>query len=453
MDHESISLNGIRTAGAPSELRITDMRFADIWGAPMQCTLMKIYTNQGLVGYGEVRDFADKRYALMLKSRLIGQNPCNVEKLFNEIKQFGGQSRQGGGVSGVEVALWDLAGKAYGVPVYQLLGGKYRDKIRLYCDTDIDGKPDGKKMGEALKARRDRGFTMLKMDLGVDLLYEIPGALNAPLGFLEEMRNAEAPDHYTGSLENRARNQRGREFSSVEHFRTGITITQAGWDWLDNYVKEARDVVGWDIPIAVDHVGHIGLSECIKLGRMLEKYNIAWMEDAIPWQLTDQWAILRRSVAVPVATGEDIYLKENFRPLLEAGGVSLLHPDVLTAGGILETKKVGDLAEEYGVGMVVHMAETPVAALAAVHSTAATRNLLALEFHSADIPWWEDLVEYPSKPIIDRGYIKVPDLPGLGIEGLNDSVIAQHIAEDKIPGMWESTDEWNDSFAHDRLWS
>ena len=230
MDHESISLNGIRTAGAPSELRITDMRFADIWGAPMQCTLMKIYTNQGLVGYGEVRDFADKRYALMLKSRLIGQNPCNVEKLFNEIKQFGGQSRQGGGVSGVEVALWDLAGKAYGVPVYQLLGGKYRDKIRLYCDTDIDGKPDGKKMGEALKARRDRGFTMLKMDLGVDLLYEIPGALNAPLGFLEEMRNAEAPDHYTGSLENRARNQRGREFSSVEHFRTGITITQAGWD-------------------------------------------------------------------------------------------------------------------------------------------------------------------------------------------------------------------------------
>ena len=186
---------------------------------------------------------------------------------------------------------------------------------------------------------------------------------------------------------------------------------------------------------------------------MLEKYNIAWMEDAIPWQLTDQWAILRRSVAVPVATGEDIYLKENFRPLLEAGGVSLLHPDVLTAGGILETKKVGDLAEEYGVGMVVHMAETPVAALAAVHSTAATRNLLALEFHSADIPWWEDLVEYPCKPIIDRGYIKVPDLPGLGIEGLNDSVIAQHIAEDKIPGMWESTDEWNDSFAHDRLWS
>jgi L-alanine-DL-glutamate epimerase-like enolase superfamily enzyme len=116
----------------PATLRITDMRFADIIDAPKRCTLIKIYTNQGLVGYGEVRDASSKTYALMLKSRLIGENPCNVDRLFRKIKQFGGHSRQGGGVSGVEIALWDLAGKAYGVPLYQLLGGKYRDSIRIY---------------------------------------------------------------------------------------------------------------------------------------------------------------------------------------------------------------------------------------------------------------------------------------------------------------------------------
>ena len=147
---EREALDHVKTGSRPSDLKITDIRFADIWKAPMQCIMVKVYTNQGLVGYGEVRDFADKRYALMLKSRLIGENPCNVDRIFRKIKQFGGQSRQGGGVSGIEVALWDLAGKAYGVPVYQLLGGRFRDEIRLYCDTDEAGKPDGKKMGKAL---------------------------------------------------------------------------------------------------------------------------------------------------------------------------------------------------------------------------------------------------------------------------------------------------------------
>ena len=135
-------------------LVITDMRFCDIDGMPKRCTLIKIYTNvEGLVGYGEVRDAATKTYAAMCKSRILGENPCNVDKIFRRIKQFGGHSRQGGGVSGIEVALMDLAGKAYGVPCYQLLGGKFRDKIRVYCDTDVEGRHTGHDMGLALKAR------------------------------------------------------------------------------------------------------------------------------------------------------------------------------------------------------------------------------------------------------------------------------------------------------------
>ena len=176
-----IDLAKLDMRSGPSNLKITDIRVANIDGAPKHCPLIKVYTNQGLIGYGEVRDASSDTYVLMLKSRLVGENPCNVDKLFNRIRQFGGHSRQGGGVSGIEIALWDLVGKAYGVPMYQLLGGKYRDKVRVYCDTDVDGKHTGTDMGRALKKRMEAGFTFLKMDLGIEMLLEEKGCLNAPV--------------------------------------------------------------------------------------------------------------------------------------------------------------------------------------------------------------------------------------------------------------------------------
>jgi len=207
------------------------------------------------------------------------------------------------------------------------------------------------------------------------------------------------------------------------------------------------------VPLAIDHFGHIGVEDCIKLGRRIEKFNLAWMEDMIPWQYTEQYVRLARSVTTPICTGEDIYLKENFRPLLESGGVSVIHPDVLTAGGILELKKIGDMAQDYGVAMAIHMAESPIACLAAVHAAAATENFLALEFHSVDVDWWDDLiVSKLPKPLVQNGYIAVPDAPGLGIEELNDEVIAQHL-HPNIPGLWEPTDSWNDYWGNDRQWS
>ena len=181
------ALNRVNTNSKPSELRITDMRVAEIVGAPFTSALLKIYTNQGIVGLGEVRDGASATYALMLKSRLLGENPCDIDRLFRRIKQFGGHGRQGGGVSAVEIALWDLAGKAYGVPIYQMLGGKFRDKVRIYCDTDAD-KPSGTETGKRLKERMDRGFTFLKMDLGLMQIADVPGAVVAPAGSLEGYR-------------------------------------------------------------------------------------------------------------------------------------------------------------------------------------------------------------------------------------------------------------------------
>ena len=249
----------------------------------MRCTLMKIYTNQGITGLGEVRDAGSRTYAAMLKSRLLGENPCCVDKLFRRIKQFGGQARQAGGVSGIEVALWDLAGKAYGIPVYQMLGGKFRDRIRIYCDTDVGGRHTGTDMGRALKARMDKGFTFLKMDLGLGILRGVKGAVSAPLGYMEELSSGGRFDGFDGNNPEHRRFAANRNYDmyNVAHPFTGIHITETGFDILEEYVRQVRDVIGYEVPLAIDHFGHICVEDCIKLCRRIEKYNLAWAEDMI----------------------------------------------------------------------------------------------------------------------------------------------------------------------------
>jgi L-alanine-DL-glutamate epimerase-like enolase superfamily enzyme len=454
------TLTHVRTHSSPTDLRITDLRFADIIGAPMHCILLKLATNQGLVGYGEVRDWSDRVYALMLKDRILGENPCNVDRIFRKIKQFGGHARQGGGVSGIEVALWDLAGKAYGVPVYQMLGGAFRDRVRMYCDTDTVGKGTAPEMAASLKRRMEMGFTFLKMDLGIHQIRSVPGALSAPLGYLDEFDAAArsfsqaahrtAPGHDAAAYRDARR--RWAEIGGIAHPHTATHITQKGLDLLEQFVAEVRSEVGFEVPIAMDHFGHIPVEDCMALARRLERYAPAWLEDMIPWQLTEQYVRLSGATTALICTGEDIYLKEGFRPLLDSGGISGAHPDLLTAGGILETKKIADMAQERGVAFAMHMAESPIACLAAVHCLASVESCLALEYHSADINWWDDLVEGPAKPIVKEGFIEVPHGPGLGIESLNDDVIRAHLHPDH-PDVWADTSRWDVNWNHDRTWS
>ena len=415
----------VRTASRPSELEITDLRAASLRGVPFRSTLIRLDTNQGISGYGEVRDGASKTYALMLKSRLLGENPCDVERLFRKIRQFGHHARQAGGVCAIEMALMDLAGKAYGVPAYMLAGGKYRDRVVCYCDTP--NEVDGTVMGEKLRRRRSLGFGFFKMDLGLGQLRDVPGAVSAPPGMLGTQQ--------------------------VMHPFTGIQITDRGIQVLCAYVERVRDVLGYDVPLAIDHFGHLGLESCIRLGRALDRFNLAWYEDMIPWQFTDQYVRLSQAVETPICTGEDIYLKDGFRDLLERRAVAVVHPDLASAGGILETKKIGDLAQEHGVAMALHMAMSPVAALAAVHCAAATENFLALENHSVDdLEAWSSLVQGVPQPLIQEGHIQVPQGPGLGFSGLNKDVVRRHLDPDD-PGYFAPTPEWDGESAHDRLWS
>ncbi len=437
-----------------SELRITDLRVVDINGLPKHCTILKIYTNAGIIGLGEVRDASSRTYALMLKSRLVGENPLNVEKLFRRIKQFGGHSRQGGGVCGVEIALWDIVGKFYGIPLYQLLGGKNRDKIRVYCDTDVDGKHTGTDMGNALKKRMDMGFTFLKMDLGMDLLLDEEGALNAPAGMLEDMKkyNAKAIQHQSGSIDKSLMRGKNYEIFTIPHYATGINVTEHGIDILEDYVRQVREVIGYEIPLAIDHLGHIGEGSVIRIARRLEKYNIAWLEDTTPWMYTDKLKKISDSTTVPICTGEDIYLAENFEPLLASGAVSVVHPDLLTVGGVSEMKKLGYMCDRYGVALAIHMAESPIAFMAAVHVAAALKDVIAVEFHSADHPEWFKLVKGLPENLIDNGFVTVPDAPGLGIEDIDEETVKKYLHED-YPDFFADTSAWDKEWANDREWS
>ena len=443
------ALNHVSTHSRPSDLRITDIRVAEIVGAPFTSALLKIYTNQGLVGFGEVRDGASATFALMLKSRLLGENPCDIDRLFRRIKQFGGHGRQGGGVSGIELALWDLAGKAYGVPVYQMLGGKFRDKVRIYCDTDAD-RPSGTEMGKRMRARMDLGFTFLKMDLGLMQIAHIPGTVVGPAGSLDAFQ------HHAGSMRPKTLDERRHrnaiyDAQNVMHPFTGLHFSEKGLDLMEQYIAEVRAEIGPEIPLALDHLGHISLQDGIRLARRIEKYTPAWLEDVVPWQHTDAYRTLQQATTVPICTGEDIYLKEGFEPLLKAG-ISVIHPDLLTSGGIYETKKIGDMAQDHGVAMAIHMAESPIAAMAAAHVAVATENFLALEYHSVDVPWWDDIQIGLPKPLVKDGFITVSDKPGLGIDDLNDDLLMQHL-QPGVTGIWQPTDRWDDEHSWDRTWS
>ena len=169
----------------------------------------------------------------------------------------------------------------------------------------------------------------------------------------------------------------------------------------------------------------------------------------VPWPYTDLLKKITDAVDIPVLTGEDIYLKEPFIELCRTHAVDIIHPDLATSGGILETKKIGDTAQEYGVAMAMHFAGTPVSCMANVHCAAATENFLALENHSVDVPWWGDLVDGIDKPIVNKGFITVPDKPGLGIT-LNEAAVKQHLLE---PGYFLPTPEWNTDRTSDRQWS
>ena len=378
---------------APSQLKITDMRFVLV-ASNYDYPIIRIDTNQGVYGLGEARDAGREGTALVLKPHLVGKNPLSIEPLLDSLRNFANHQRMGGGYSAVDMALHDIAGKVYGVPAWRLIGSKYRDKIRIYCDTTESRDP--KIYAERFKARKAQGFTFFKMDLGTHMVADRPGAVN-----------------------------------------DGRVATEKVLEYMCEYIQAVRDAIGWEAPLAADHFGALTVKDSIRYARAFEKYDLAWAEDMIDignlgpgsdapknWR---GYKELKEATRTPIATGESLFgLEEGFRELIDNRAIDIIHPDPLTAGGIRETKRIADYASMHAIQTAIHFAGSPVGCMASVHMAATLKDMLAMENHAIDIPWWGDLVRGPSKPIVDRGYIAVPDVPGLGVE-LNEEVVKEHI--------------------------
>jgi L-alanine-DL-glutamate epimerase-like enolase superfamily enzyme len=331
-----------------------------------------------------------------------------------------------------------------------MLGGRFRDKIRVYCDTPVS--TDMAVFAQRMKLRKEDGFTWFKCDVGVPIIANTPGTMSYPAG--NDIGVAIRPPGAPAGQQGGGRGGQGRPAGPtnlpVQHMFTGLELTDKGIAMMADYLAKIREVIGYDIPLSTDHFGHFGINSAIRLGKAFEKFNLAWMEDIIPWQNTELWKKITDAIDVPTCTGEDIFLKEGFINLAREHAVDILQPDLATSGGILETHKLGDAIQELGVPMAMHMANSPVTAFANVHCAAATENFLVLENHSVDIPTWGDIVEGVHKPIIDKGYINVPEGPGLGFT-INEEVLKKTLRE---PGYFEPTPEWDPKGrVNDRLWS
>ena len=242
-------------------------------------------------------------------------------------------------------------------------------------------------------------------------------------------------------------------YSNTRHPFTGIQITPKGLEELAKIVENVRNMVGYEIPLSTDHYGHFDLNNCIRLGRALEKYRLAWLEDMVPWQYTEQLKTISDALETPLLTGEDVFLLENFKAMIDTHAVDIIHPDLASSGGLLETKRIGDYAEEKGIAMAMHQAGTPVSFMANVHCAAATQNFLALEHHSVDLPWWEGMVKTTDgRKLIDKGYATVPlSAPGLGLE-LIDEEVKKHLHPQDTT-YFAPTKEWDEKKSHDRTYS
>jgi L-alanine-DL-glutamate epimerase-like enolase superfamily enzyme len=397
----------INKFSAPSDLRITDIRSLRI-AANFDYPIIKVFTNQDVYGLGEVRDGGNENMALSMKPLLVGRNPLDISGILQAVRPYSGPGRQGGGFSAIDIALNDITGKVFGVPVWRLLGDKKRDRIRLYCDTT--GTSDPKKYGERLAARKKLGFTFFKMDVTTNFISGgRQGALDA----------------------------------------NGVP-TDKGLEYGGELIAAVRDAIGWDQPLSVDasSLRCATVPDGIRAAKAFEKYRLSWLEDLFGtggfWRWKD-FKEIKAHTSTPLLTGEDCFaLEEGFQPLIDNRAIDVIQPDPGTSGGCRETKRIADYAYmRERIPTAIHMAGSPLATIAACHTAATLDAFVAMELHAVDfISWWQQLITGVSQPIFNQGYISVPDTPGLGVE-LNEAVVKEHL---RNPGYFEPSTKWDDSF-------
>lgn len=359
------------------KLKITDVRTAQVMAHGLQLHV-RIYTDQGLYGHGEGTDAVQGGAGIirMFRRFLVGQDPLNVEALWERIRTAGIFAGAQGGqyvaaLSAVEIALWDLAGKALGVPVYQLLGGKVRDRVRLYCDS-ANHHPDDPQARAKLKEIESMGFTAVKIDID----------------------EANDPGRWD---------------------RVNWTASNAEIDRMVKEVAFVRETLSPRVDLAVDMHGRYDATTAKRVARELERFRLLWLEEPVPPENIDVMRDIRESTVTPICAGENLFLRHGFRELLEKRAVDIVMPDLQKCGGLLEGRKIADMAHTYYTPFAPHCVVSPIGTMASCHVCAAVPNFLVLEWHwISRLELWRNFVR--EGDIIDKGFVAVPDRPGIGVE-------------------------------------
>ncbi len=372
----------------PRDVEITDVQTTMVDGN-YPWILVRVYTDAGLVGTGESYwGGGDDAIIERMTPFLVGENPLDIDRLYEHlIQKMSGEGSISGkvisAISGIEIALHDVAGKILEVPAYQLVGGKYRDEVRVYCDLHTEDEADPIACAdEGERVVEELGYDAIKFDLDV------------PSGHEKDRAN---------------RHLRGPEI-----------------DHKVEIVREVTERVGDRADVAFDCHWSFSAGSAKRLARELEPYDVWWLEDPVPPENHDVQREVTQSTTTPITVGENVYRTHGQRQLLEEQSVDIIAPDLPRVGGMRETRKVADLADLYYVPVAMHNVSSPIGTMASAQVAAAIPNSLALEYHSYQLGWWEDLVEEDG--LIENGRMEVPEKPGLGLT-LDLDAVAEYMVD------------------------
>jgi len=403
-------------------MKITRLKTAVVEGN-FDWTFVRIETDEGIRGLGECF-FAPGLTAILrsLEPLLLGEDPRDVHRLFRKLQMAtsGAGSVAGiiyNAISGIEAALWDVTGQALGVPIYRLLGGKFRDKIRIYADCHG---------GEALES--------------LDQILRSRPASWAPNNHPHEPKDyygevSDEPPATPEGYRQQALAKRAEGFTALKfdldvpgtegfdpHNRV---LTNRGIDHMVSLIGAVHDAVGKDTDIAVDCHWRYNASDVVKVARELEPFRLLWLEDPVPPSNVSALREVSSKVRVPIATGENLFLFEGFQEIIAQHALSVVTPDLQKVGGLAVGQSIAQFADVHTMPIAPHNISSPVGTLASAHLCASIPNFLVLEYHASQVPFWNDLIEGVSKPLIHNGYITITEKPGLGVT-LNEEVARRY---------------------------
>ena len=395
-------------------VKIIDLKCAIIGGNPT----VRIVTDQGISGYGQAESVKTylKPMVLFYKQYLIGEDATNIARIMLKIRNMGAFKPWGAAVSAIEIALWDVAGQAAGLPVYKLLGGKIRDHVRPYAnaenhlpDVNISTPQQFAEVASFMRERKE-GYTLIKMNVG----FHDPAMLTA------------LPDGWFGP---RWPNGSG------PYMDRGL-MTQQGFDHVVTCTEAAKKALGDDVGLALDCGPGWTVKDAIRFARAVEPLHLAWLEDLITGDYTaypnaQVFKEVTDSTTTPIHTGEEIYLRENFKDLIETQAVNVLGPDPEDVGGMAELKWIAEYANLHGILVAPHGVFDGLFGVAAQVHMGATlpQNYIAFEYAKGQPEWWYDIVDGLPDPIVKNGLIEVWDKPGLGIT-FNVRAAKAHLSEE-----------------------